>query len=200
MPHHEIFVRVGVASLAGTLLLAGFCIAMRVAGETIAAVARRIVSILSARFGEAVESKLLAFRQGLNAVSSLSDFVIAAALSLIMWLMIATAYMQTANAFAATPSLATLTFSRTMLLVAASIGGSLLQLPVLGWFTQIATNAAAMHAFYGTPLEPATACAALLLIITFISVIPIGLVYARIERVSLSGIAHASEAAKPEAK
>ncbi len=117
-----------------------------------------------------------------------------------MWLMIAVAYVQTAHAFAATPSLATVSFSRTMLLLAASIGGSLLQLPVIGWFTQIAATAAAMHGFYGTPIEPATACGALLLIVTFISVIPIGFAFARVQRVSMNDLTSRSKEAEAEAE
>ncbi len=84
-----------------------------------------------------------------------------------------------------TPELAALNFSRTMLLMAVSMGGSLLQLPVLGWFTQIAVTATAMHGFYGAPIEAATACGAMLLIVTTLSIVPPGLVFARIEGVSL---------------
>ena len=103
--------------------------------------------------------------------------------------------MQTAHAFVQTPELAGLTFSRTMLLMAASIGGSLLQLPIIGWFTQIAVTAAAMHAFYGAPIEAATACGAMLLVVTFLCIIPTGLVYSRVEHVSLKKVASESEAA-----
>jgi uncharacterized membrane protein YbhN (UPF0104 family) len=182
--HHEVFVRVGVASLAGTLFLAGFCVAMRVAGVKVAALFRSFAGMMSPKFGALLEAKLLGFRDGLNAVSSFRDFIVTAALSLGVWGLIALAYVQTTHAFVAEPTLAHLSFARTMLLMAASIGGSLLQLPIIGWFTQIATTAAAMHGFYGTPLEPATACGALLLVVTFISVIPLGLIFARIESVS----------------
>jgi glycosyltransferase 2 family protein len=81
-----------------------------------------------------------------------------------------------------------------MLLMAASIGGSLLQLPIIGWFTQIAVTAAAMHALYGAPIEVATACGAVLLVVTFICIIPTGLIYARIEHVNLKQVAEESEA------
>ena len=83
------------------------------------------------------------------------------------------------------PELASLTFSRTMLLMAASIGGSLLQLPIIGWFTQIAVTAAAMHTFYGAPIEAATACGAILLVVTFLCIIPTGFIYSQVEHVSL---------------
>jgi hypothetical protein len=95
--------------------------------------------------------------------------------------------------------LAGLSFSRTMLLMAASIGGSLLQLPIVGWFTQIAVTATAMHTLYGAPIEAATACGAMLLVVTFICIIPTGLVYSQVEHVSLKKVAMESEAAGAEA-
>jgi hypothetical protein len=100
--------------------------------------------------------------------------------------------VQTLHAFVDTPQLATISFSRTMLLMATSIGGSALQLPIIGWFTQIAVTAAAMHEFYGAPIEAATACGALLLVVTFLSIIPAGLVFARINHVSLKQVASES--------
>jgi hypothetical protein len=102
-----------------------------------------------------------------------------------MWWMIASAYVETLHAFVDTPELATIPFLRTALLVGVSLGGSAIQLPVLGWFTQIALTATAMHDLYGAPIEAATACGALLLGVTFISMIPIGLVFARINRFNM---------------
>jgi glycosyltransferase 2 family protein len=99
-----------------------------------------------------------------------------------------------------TPELANLTFSRAMLLMAASLGGSLLQLPIIGWFTQIAVTATAMHAFYGAPVEAATACGALLLAVTFLCIIPAGLLCAQIDHVSLKKVAEESEEAGKEAE
>jgi hypothetical protein len=112
-----------------------------------------------------------------------------------MWVLIGFAYLQTAHAFTNTPELAGLTFSRTMLLMAVSIGGSLLQLPIIGWFTQIAVTATAMHTLYGAPIEAATACGAVLLVVTFLCIIPTGIIYSRVEHVSLKNVAKESEAA-----
>lgn len=195
LPHHEVFVRAGEWSLALTLVIAVFAGVVRVAGGVVAGFARATLGRLSKPVGESIASKIIGFRDGLNALSSMRDFGVAALLSLAMWGMIGSAYMQTAHAFAQTPELAGLTFSRTMLLMAASIGGSLLQLPIIGWFTQIAVTAAAMHAFYGAPIEAATACGALLLLVTFLCIIPTGLVYSRVEHVNLKKIATESEAA-----
>jgi glycosyltransferase 2 family protein len=189
LPHHEVFVHTGEISLAGTAFLALFAVIVRVAGGPVANSTRAILGHLSKPIAESIADKVLGFRDGLNAIASAQDFLVTAALSLAMWGLIGEAYVQTAHAFIATPELASLTYSRTMLLMAASIGGSLLQLPIIGWFTQIAVTAAAMHEFYGAPIEAATACGALLLLVTFLSIIPAGLIFARIERVSLKTLA-----------
>jgi hypothetical protein len=195
LPHHDVFVRAGVLSLGATLAIAVFAGAVRVAGGAIAGFARATVGLLSKSAGENIATKIIGFRDGLNALSSARDFGIVVLLSLAMWGLIGSAYLQTAHAFAHTPELGGLTFSRTMLLMAVSIGGSLLQLPVIGWFTQIAVTAAAMHTFYGAPIEAATACGAMLLVVTFLCIIPTGFIYSQVEHVNLKRVAQESEAA-----
>ena len=195
LPHHEVFVRAGAISMGLTLTSAVFAGVVRAAGGVVAAFARGTVGMVSKSAGESIATKIIGFRDGLNALSSARDFGVVTLLSLTMWMMIGFAYLETAHAFVHTPELANVTFSRTMLLMAASIGGSLLQLPIIGWFTQIAITAAAMHTFFGAPLEAATACGALLLIVTFLCIIPIGLIYSRVEHVSLKKVAEESEAA-----
>jgi uncharacterized membrane protein YbhN (UPF0104 family) len=192
LPHHEIFVRTGVFSLAGTAAIAIFAVVLRVAGETVARAAHGLLHPLSPTIAESVATKIRGFRDGLNAISSAQDFVLTALISLAMWGLIGMAYVETLHAFVSTPQLATLSFSSTMLLMGASIGGSLLQLPIIGWFTQIGITAAAMNAFYGAPIEAATACGALLLFVTFLSIIPAGLIAARLNHVSLRQV-HAAE-------
>jgi len=187
LPHHEIFLRTGLISFAGTALIAIFAVGLRVTGGAIAGLVRRTLGRLSQPIADSVADKIQGFREGLNTISSASDFVVALLISLTMWALIGCAYVQTLHAFADTPELGTLSFSRTMLLMGASIGGSLLQLPIIGWFTQIAVTAAAMHEFYNAPLEAATACGTMLLAVTSLSIIPAGLIYARAGGVSLRG-------------
>ncbi len=195
LPHHEVFVRAGVLSMGATLAIAVFAGAVRVAGGAVAGFARATVGLLSKSAGESIAAKIVGFRDGLNALSSMRDFGVVVLLSLAMWGMIGVAYLETAHAFVNTPELSGLTFSRTMLLMAASIGGSLLQLPIIGWFTQIAVTATAMHTFYAAPIEAATACGAMLLVVTFLCIIPTGFVYSQVEHVSLKRVAQESEAA-----
>ncbi len=200
LPHHEVFVRAGKVSLWLTLAIAVFAGLVRWAGGAVASFARGTVGLLSKAAGDSIATKIIGFREGLNALSSKRDFGVAVLLSLAMWGMIGWAYVETAHAFVQTPELAGLTFSRTMLLMAASIGASLLQLPIIGWFTQIAATATAMHAFYGAPIEAATACGAMLLVVTFLCVIPTGFIYSQVEHVSLKRVAAESEAAGKDAE
>ena len=201
LPHHDVFVRAGELSLALTLVISVFAGIVRVSGGVVAGFARATLGRLSKPVGESIATKIIGFRNGLNTLSSKRDFGTVVLLSLAMWGMIGMAYVQTAHAFVQTPELAGLTFSRTMLLMAASIGGSALQPPIIGWFTQIAVTATAMHEFYGAPIEAATACGAVLLVVTSLCIIPTGLVYSRVEHVSLKKVASESEAAanEPEA-
>lgn len=176
-----------------TLLGALFLLAIRLSGETVAVFFERVFGLLSKRVGQAFASRIRTFRTGLDTIRSFSDFAATASLSLLMWALITTAYVEIMHAFVASPQLASISFSKVVLLMVVSGGASALQLPVLGWFSQIGIVAAAIAGFFGVPLEPATACAASILLITFLSIVPVGLIWARFEHVSLRKIAHESE-------
>ena len=188
--HHEVFVRAGLIALGGTAFLGVFALSVWQSGERVARMAEAIVGRVSKPLGVSVAEKLLSFRDGLNTIR-VREALLAMLLSVFMWACIAEAYVQTAHAFVRTPALAGLSFATTTPLMAASMGGSLLQLPVLGWFTQIAVTSAAMHSLYGAPVEDATACGAVLLFANTLCVIPVGLLYSRIERVSLQDASRA---------
>ena len=127
---------------------------------------------------------------------SFSDFAIASGISLGMWSLITLAYLETTTAFVASPELASLTLAKCMLLMASSMVASGFQLPIIGWFTQIGLVAAAMSNFFGVAAEPATASAAMLLIVSFLGIVPIGLVWSRFEHVNLRKVAAESEQAE----
>jgi hypothetical protein len=193
LPHHEAFARAGIISLAATLLLAAFALTVRFAGDRLAQLATHLLHPLSPKFAELAAGRILDFRTGLDTLTNMREFLSALALSLLLWIGIAESYVQSAHAMAATPQLASLTFTQTMLLMATSMGGSLLQLPVLGWFTQIALLAAAIHAFFGAPIEAATACGAIILFVTTLSIVPAGLIAARASGTSLRSAAQSAE-------
>jgi len=194
MPHHEAFVRAGIVSLTATLFLAAFALSLRFAGETLAKLVAKLLRPLSPTLAETVAARLLDFREGLRAISTLSEFASALGVSLAMWLAISFGYVASARAFHDSPELAHFSLSATMLLLATSMGGSMLQLPVIGSFTQIAVLAAALHGFFSVPLETATACAAVIVFVTTLAIVPLGLILARIQGIGLRDAAQSAEA------
>lgn len=198
MPHHETFARAGGVSLVATAALAGLALAVRFAGEALAGMARRWLCIVSKEFAAGVAAKVLDFRQGLLAIATAGQMFAALGWSLVLWGLIASAYFTTVHAFRSAPLLAGLTVPATMLLMATSMGGSLLQLPVLGWFTQIGVLATALHLFFGVPVEVASACGALLMFVTTLAVVPGGLIAAKLEGVGLREATRTSEVLEEE--
>jgi uncharacterized membrane protein YbhN (UPF0104 family) len=197
MPHHEAFARAGALSLAATIFLAAFALSLRFAGARVARLANRLLTPVSPTFARLAATRILEFSHGLRIVSSLGEFLAALTLSIVMWLFIALMYFNSAHAFRAAPSLATLSFAATMLLLATSLGGSLVQLPILGWFTQIAVLAAALHGFFAVPLETASACGAVILCVSNLAVIPAGLIAARLEGITLRDAAASADHPAP---
>ena len=197
LPHHHAYVRAGEVSLAATFAIALFAVALRIAGEMVARIVRAMISPLSKGVAATLSERILDFREGLSTVSTLREFFAALAVSLLMWVGIAVCYLLSARAFVADPTLSTLSFTAMMLLLATSLGASLLQLPILGWFTQIAVNATALHGFFGVPVETATACAAVILFCSMLDIIPAGLIAAKLEGTSLRQAVKETEAAEP---
>lgn len=193
LPHHEAFARAGVLSMVATLIVVIFAVALRLRGDRVAAVTGRLVGRASPKFGALAEARLMDLRLGFQTLATLGEFAAALALSLAMWAAIAWTYLICARAFRSSPSLAHFGVVATMLLMATSIGGSVFQLPVVGWFTQIAVLAATLHGFFDVPLETATACAVIMFVVTYLAVIPGGILFARLRGLSLRGAAQTAE-------
>lgn len=179
-----------------TVLGATFLAVVRVAGPAVASFFEHVLRPISKNLAQSVGNKVRTFHSGLDTMRSFGDFAAAASLSVGMWLLIAFAYFVTTRAFVASPELASLTPPKCVLLMIASGGASIIQLPVIGWFSQIGIVAVALAAVLGASPEAATACAATLLLVTFLCIIPVGLIWAQIEHVSLRGVAHESEHAE----
>lgn len=199
LPRPDLIHKAALGGLLATVALATFAVLARVAGKAVAVSVGKTLGLFSASLGEAAHEKILGFRDGLNVIGSAGDFLLVVGLSLIHWFMIAYAYLESTRAFVASPPLAQMTLAKCMLLMAASMGSSLLQLPIVGWFTQIGLTAGAMKALFHVEAEPALGCGAVLLLVTFMSVIPLGLIWSRIEHVSLKNVSEESEHAGVEA-
>jgi len=193
VPHPELVNKLAVAVLLAAICLGLFAFFVRKAGHKVADFFGRSFGALSPKLGEVAREKILDFRDGLNAVNSLRAFTQATILSLIMWMMIVYAYLETVRAFTASPPLASMTLARCTILMAASQAASTVQLPIIGWFTQIGIVAKTIQSYFGAAPEPSLGAATMLLLVTFLSVIPAGLIWSRFEHVSLKKLTEESE-------
>jgi hypothetical protein len=173
-----------------------FLIIVRLLGRTVAAIMDKSLGLISKNLGRIVGEKILTFQAGLDTIRTLSDFFIAAGTSFGMWTVIAYAYFFTLRGFTGSPELSTISFSKTVVLMMISGGASVFQLPVLGWFTQIFAVAAVLAKGFEVSAEASMACAATLLLITFLCVVPVGLIWAQFEHISLRKVTHESEEAE----
>jgi len=199
-PHHRnlaVFIaRYGglVLTLLGTL----FLVAVRLAGNTVAALFERAFGLVSRNLGRSAAHKIRMFHSGLDTMRSFSDFLAVAALSLSMWLLIAFAYFVTCRAFVASPELATIDAPKCVLLMIASGTASIIQLPVIGWFSQIGLVVVAISGILHAAPEAATACAATLLVVTFLGIVPVGLIWAQFEHINLRKVTVESQHAEED--
>jgi hypothetical protein len=192
LPYHMEFRRFGYLGIGVALALALVAIAIRVAGLRIAEAARRLFGVISAKAGTSAQEKVLAFSVGLDAVGGWTELLLVLFYSFLTWGLIALAYVEIVHSFRI-PSLASIPAAQTVVLMAASLAGSVLQLPVVGGGSQMATIQVLIK-ILGVAPEAATACGLTLFAVTFLSVIPAGLIFARVEQVSLSNVAKAAEA------
>lgn len=193
LPHPELLRHIALVGLIGTAALAALATAIRISGKAVANAAEKILGKLSATLATSVADKITTFRDGLDMLASARDVFAALLLSLLMWGLITYAYLETIRAFVDSPPLHGFTLARCMVLMAAGMAASAIQLPVIGWFTQIAALAIILQQFFAAAPEPALGCSAMLLVVTYIFVIPIGLIWARIDHVSLRKISAESE-------
>ncbi len=196
LPHAEIVKRAGYGGMTITVLGALFLVAVRLAGNVVASFLESTVGLISKKLAHAVAEKVRSFHAGLDTMRTFTDFAVVAAISLAMWGIIALAYLETTRAFVASPQLESMTLAKCMLLLAFSGGASVFQLPVLGWFTQIGLVAAAISSFYGAAPEASTACAATLLLVSFLGIVPVGLIWAQLDHISLRKVTVESEHAE----
>ena len=106
------------------------------------------------------------FSQGLQAIRTPSDLLIAVVYTTAHWGLVTLAYLWTARAFASAFVQSDVTFPGAMLLLAVTMVGSVLQLPGVGGGAQVASFIA-LTTIFGVEQEPAAAIAIVLWLITF---------------------------------
>src|SRR4029077_4814586 len=150
----------------------------------------RLIGRISPKAGRAVGKRVLAFGEGLNTVKDVKSFFQLSGLSILIWVFIGFAYMAVTHADAIHRR-SKMTLSSVFLLTAASVVGGVLQLPVVGGGSQLATIGM-LRGVFNLSLERATSFGIMLWLVTFMSVTPAGLAMARSEHVSITQMEEAS--------
>lgn len=145
--------------------------------------AERIVGIFSKKLGKSAYNRVHSFGEGLNTIHDWKAFVQIGFLSVAIWLVIGVTYRCVTHAY---PDLdSEMTLSSVLLLTAGSVVGGVLQLPVVGGGSQAATIGI-LYGIFGFDPALATSCGIMLWLVTFMSVIPAGLLLAHREHVSIT--------------
>ncbi len=145
--------------------------------------AERIVGMFSKKLGRSAYNRVHAFGEGLNTVHDWKAFLKIGVLSVVIWLVIGATYRCVTHAY---PDLdSQMKPYNVLMLTAGSVAGGVLQLPVVGGGSQVATIAI-LNAIFGQGLALATSCGIMLWLVTFMSVIPAGLLLAHREHVSIT--------------
>jgi uncharacterized protein (TIRG00374 family) len=139
-------------------------------------------SHLAANLGHKIATRVREFRSGLNTIHNPLSLLALVALSLLMWFMIIMAYQEVAHSYGV--AILNIHRSQVLVLMGASMIGSMVQLPGIGGGSQLATIATLQHVF-DVPPELAASCGIMLWLVTFVAVVPVGLLLAHHERLSL---------------
>lgn len=198
LPNSEIYPRLRTGGFLLVALVAGLAVAaFSVAkyGEALAVWVESRFSHLAANLGHRIAQRVREFHGGLDTIHNPLSFLQLSGVSVLLWWMIALAYREVTHAYG-TP-LEHMTVSKVLLLMGSSMLGSLIQLPGVGGGSQLATISALQHIF-NTSHELAASCGILLWLVTFVSVVPVGLLLAHRERLSLRRLSE--ESAQEEAR
>jgi uncharacterized protein (TIRG00374 family) len=184
IPHPEYYTRFREAGFILILLVTCTTVAAFVVkrkGEGVAQwVEARFAHLpkLAHKLGEKVRE----FGMGLNTIHGGLEMLYLSAVSIGMWYLIALAYHEVTHAYGV--DALEIPVSQLLILMGSSMVGSMLQLPAVGGGSQMATIAT-LSSVFDVPPELAASCGILLWLVTFAAVIPLGLMLAHREGLSL---------------
>lgn len=192
--YYKEFEFAGLALLGGVAFISVVLLLIWRNSMGAASVVRKTFGGISPRFGNTVAHKVEVFGDGLHTIHDLSSFAQILGSSVVLWVFIALSYLMVMHAYP-DPALQQMTLSSVILIMSASVAGSLLQLPVVGGGSQLGTIAVLQHVF-GTEEHVAASSGMMLWLVTFMAVIPLGLWLARREHVSLMKASEESQGAQ----
>ena len=185
IPHPEYYQRFREAGFFLIAFVLGTTAAAVVIGRNSDAAARWVeqrFAHLSSNLGHRLGQKVREFGMGLNTIHGPVSLLWLSVVSVGMWYMIALAYHEVTHAYQY--AALDIPVSQLLILIFASMLGSMLQLPAVGGGSQMATIAV-LSSVFDAPPEMAASCGILLWLVTFAAVVPVGLVLAHRERLSL---------------
>jgi len=152
-------------------------------GDSVARWVEQRFSHLAENLGHRIAYKIREFTAGLNTIHGPVAFLQLSAVSVLMWWVIAVSYKEVTAAYGA--PMHAMSTTKVLLLMGSSMIGSMVQLPGVGGGSQLATISAMDHVFDIVPKELAVSCGIMLWLVSFVAVIPAGLLLAHHERLSL---------------
>jgi len=185
IPHPEYYRRFQEAGFALIALVAGLGLAAVLIGRNGESAARWVearFAHLSSNFGHRLGQKVREFGAGLNTIHGPWALLSVTIVSIGMWYIIALAYQEVTHSYGV--DALEIPVSQLLILMGSSMVGSMLQLPAVGGGSQMATIAT-LSSVFDVPPEMAASCGILLWLVTFAAVVPIGLLLAHHERLSL---------------
>jgi hypothetical protein len=147
-----------------------------------------VLGRISGKLARSLGHRIHAFGEGLNTIHDGSAFLQLAGVSLGIWFLIAVTYREVLHAYPMlqAPALHAMNLPRVLLLIGASMIGSMLQLPAVGGGSQLATiSVMSSPAIFGIPQEQAVSAGMMLWIVTFFTCVPVGLFFSHHARLSL---------------
>lgn len=198
IPHPEYYLRFRELGFILTALVVGTTLAavvIRRNGDVAARWIEQRFSHLSANLGHKIAQKVREFGLGLNTIHGPLSLVWLTAVSVGMWYVIALSYHEVTHSYGV--DALEIPVSQLLILMFASMLGSMLQLPAVGGGSQMATIAT-LSSVFDVPPEMAASCGILLWLVTFAAVVPLGLMLAHHERLSLRKLSVESHRAEGE--
>jgi len=185
IPHPEYYQRFREAGFFLIAFVVGTTVAalvIRRNGDAAARWVEQRFAHLSSNLGHKLGEKVREFGMGLNTIDGPVSLLSLSVVSVGMWYMIALAYHEVTHSYGI--DALEIPVSQLLILIFASMLGSMLQLPAVGGGSQMATIAT-LSSVFDVPPEMAASCGILLWLVTFAAVIPLGLLLAHQERLSL---------------
>jgi glycosyltransferase 2 family protein len=196
IPHPEYYRQfrdAGFLLVLGVTAVAVAAVLISRSGEAIAQWIENRFSHLSSGFGHRLAQKVREFGTGLDTIHGPWSLLWLALLSVGIWYVTALAYQEVTHSYGV--AALEIPVSQLLILMGASMAGSMLQLPAVGGGSQMATIAT-LSSVFDVPPELAASCGILLWLVTFAAVVPLGLALAHHERLSLRKLSKESHQAE----